>query len=79
VLLFGDTARVPLVARAPVQPPEAVHDVALAEDQLRVELPPEVIADALADRLTVGAGIAATVTVALAGDEVPWAPVQANV
>jgi hypothetical protein len=44
----GETTSVPLVASAPVQPPEAVQDVALLLDQVRVELPPEAIVVGLA-------------------------------
>ncbi len=80
-MLVGDTARVPLVALLPVQPAEAVHDVALVEDQVRVELPPEMMLLGLADKLTVGTGVVAAVTVkvALAGEDVPPTPVQASV
>ncbi len=45
----------PLVALPPDQPPEAVQAVALAEDHVRVELPPEAIVLGLALMLTVGA------------------------
>jgi hypothetical protein len=81
VVFAGETARVPLVAFVPVHPPEAVHEVALLEDQARVELPPEVILVALADKLAVGGVLVggvlgATVTVALAGEDVPFAPAQ---
>ncbi len=79
VVFAGDTARVPLVAFAPVQPPEAVHAVALLEDQVSVELPPAVMLVALADKVAVGGGVAATVTVVLAGADLPLAPVQVNV
>lgn len=70
----------PLVASVPVQPPLAVHEVALVLDQVRVELLPDAMIIGLADRVTVGAGGAAvTVTVALAGAVVPPVPVQINV
>ena len=46
----------------PLQPPEAVQEVALVEDQLSVEPLPEVTVLGLALNVTVGAG-AATVTV----------------
>ena len=54
MLLVGDTARVPLVAFVPVQPPEAVHEVALVEDQVTVEILPEVMLVGLAENATVG-------------------------
>jgi hypothetical protein len=77
VVLVGLTLFVPLVASAPVQPPLAVQEVALVLDQVRVELAPDAMVVGLADRVTVGAG--ATVTVALAGELVPPAPVQVSV
>ena len=54
-MLVGDTARVPLVAFVPVQPPAAVHEVALVEDQVTVEMLPEVMLVGLAENATVGA------------------------
>ena len=56
-MLVGDAARVPLVAFVPVQPPEAVHEVALVEDQVTVETLPEVMLVGLAENDTVGGGI----------------------
>jgi hypothetical protein len=50
----GDTARVPLVAFVPVQPPEAAHEVALVEDQVTTETLPEVMLAGLAEIVTVG-------------------------
>jgi hypothetical protein len=76
-VVAGVTLSVPLMASAPVQPPLAVQDVAFVLDQVRVELPPEETVVGLADSVTVGAGT--TVTVVLAGDVVPPAPVQASV
>ena len=75
--MVGVTPSVPLIASAPVQPPLAVQEVAFVLDQVRVELPPEEMVVGLADSVTVGAG--ATVTVVLAGDVVPPAPVQVSV
>ena len=69
----------PLVPRVPVQPPEAVHEVALVELQLRVELPPNATVVGLALKLTVGAGDVVTVTVADWGALLPPAPVQVSV
>jgi hypothetical protein len=80
-VLAGDTARVPLVPLVPVHPLDAVQDVALVEDHVRVELPPEVMLVVLADRLAVGVGVelADTVTVVLANADAPVVPVQASV
>jgi len=47
----------PLVALVPLQPPEAVHEVALVLVQVRVEVPPEVTFAAPAVRFTVGTGV----------------------
>jgi hypothetical protein len=70
---------VPLVASVPVQPPEAVQDVALVELQVSTELPPLAIADGAALKLTVGTtGVDETVTVAVTGSLVPPAPVQTS-
>ena len=65
----------PLVPRVPVQPPEAVQEVALVELQVRVELPPDAIVVGLALKLTVGV----TVTVADCGVLLPPVPVQVSV
>jgi hypothetical protein len=54
VVLGGDTARVPLVALVPVQPPPAVHEVALVEDQVAIEIWPEVMLVGVAENATVG-------------------------
>jgi hypothetical protein len=54
VVPVGDTARVPLVAFVPVQPPLAVHEIALVEDQVTVEILPEMMLVGLADNATVG-------------------------
>src|SRR4029077_7138808 len=56
VVLVGDTARVPLVAFVPVQPPAAVHEVALVDDQVTIEIWPEVMLVGLAENATVGGG-----------------------
>ena len=61
---------------APLQPPEAVQEVALVEDQVKLELPPLATLVGLALKLTVG-GVVATVTVA-ACDAVPPTPEQAT-
>ena len=56
-MLVGDTARVPLVAFVPLQPPAAVHEVALVEDQVTVEILPDVMLVGLAENVTVGTGV----------------------
>jgi hypothetical protein len=54
VVLGGDTTRVPLVAFVPVQPPPAVHELALVEDQVAIETLPAVMLFGLAESATVG-------------------------
>jgi hypothetical protein len=46
--------RLPLVAKVPLQPPEAVQEVALAEDQVSVAEPPASIAVLDASRVATG-------------------------
>jgi len=53
-VLVGDTARVPLVAFIPVQPPPAMQKAALVEDQVTVAILPEVMLVGLAENATVG-------------------------
>jgi len=57
--------RVPDVARAPLQLPDAVHSVASVLDQLSVVLPPESTFSGFAESDTVG-GLAASATVTIA-------------
>jgi hypothetical protein len=77
-VLEGDTATEPLVARVPVQPPEALQAVAFLDDQLRVELPPELIVTGVAVNVTIG--IPDAWTVSTADDEAdPPAPLQVRV
>jgi hypothetical protein len=68
----------PLVALLPVQPPVALQEVALAEDQARVEDAPLDTEPGLAVRVTEGTGLDVTVTVTdlLA---LPPGPVQVSV
>jgi hypothetical protein len=54
---------VPLVASAPLQPLDAVQEVALVEDQASVVEPPEVTDVGSAEIETVGTGGGAVVTV----------------
>jgi len=51
----GPTAWLPEVLIDPLQPPDAVHPVALVDDQVSVDWLPEVIEVLSAERLTVGA------------------------
>jgi hypothetical protein len=67
----------PLVASLPLQPPEAVQEVAFVDDQDSVELLPLAMVLGLALKLTVGAG-EVTVTVADCA-ALPPAPVQLSV
>jgi hypothetical protein len=55
---------VPLVASAPVQPPEAVQDVALVELQVSVDEPPTATTVGLALRVAVGGTATVMLTVA---------------
>ena len=68
---------IPLVGCAPLQPSDAVHDVAFVVDQMSCDVCPESTLVGLAERLTVGAG-GPTVTVALL-TVVPPVPVHDNV
>ena len=68
----------PLVALLPDQAPDAVHEVALVEDQLSVEEAPLAIVLGLALICTVAVGCAVTVIVADC-EAVPPVPVQARV
>jgi hypothetical protein len=54
---------VPLVAFAPLQPPEAAHELALVELQVSVEAPPLAIEAGFAANVTVAAGVTVTVAV----------------
>jgi hypothetical protein len=61
---------------SPLQPPVAVHELALLDVHDSVEVPPLPIDAGLAVKLTVGAGITATDAVAL---PLPPTPVQVSV
>jgi hypothetical protein len=73
----GPVLWLPLVASAPLQPPDALHEPAFAEFHVNVELPPTATATGAAARVTVGMGI--TVTVAVTSALVPPDPVQVSV
>ena len=64
----------PLVALVPLQPPVAVHEVALVELHVSVEAAPLAIEVGFAVNVTVGAGT--TVTVAVTTLLVPPVPLQ---
>jgi hypothetical protein len=66
----------PLGALAPLQPPEAVHEVALVEVHVNVETPPLATEAGFAVSVTVTGG--STVTLAVATLLVPAAPAQVN-
>ncbi len=68
---------VPLVTLVPLQPPEAVHEVAFVEFQVSVEEPPLATVVGFAVSVTVGAGI--TTTVAPATLLVPPVPLHVKV
>jgi len=77
VVVSGPVLAVPLVARAPLQPPEAAQVVALLELQVRFETLPLTTLAGLAATFTVGGGgVTVTVTVWLAE---PPAPVHVRV
>ena len=68
---------VPLAARVPLQPPDAVHAVALVELQVSVEVAP--LATDVGDAVSVTVGVGAvTVTVADAVGLVPPDPVHVS-
>jgi hypothetical protein len=70
----------PLVALVPLQPPDAVHEVALVLLHVSVDVPPDAILVGLAVSFTVGAAAGVTVTVAAAAaGVVPLAPEQVSV
>ena len=68
----------PDAAFVPVQPPDAIQDVAFVDDQVNTDVPPLAIEDGLALKVRVGNGGVVTLTIA---DfvVVPPAPVQAKV
>ena len=67
----------PLTGLLPDQAPEAVQEVALVDDQLKLELPPLATVLGLALRLTVAVGFGLTVTVVDCA-AVPPGPLQVN-
>jgi len=80
-LVVADKAPIvsePLVARVPLQPPLAVHAVALVDDQVRVEVAPAPMLVGVAESEAAGDGGGATVIVTVF-DAVPPGPVQVSV
>ena len=73
----GVSVAVPLVGSVPLHAPLAVQAVALVEDQVSVALPPSVMVAGSTARVTVGAGAALTVKVAVPFT-LPPAPVQVS-
>jgi hypothetical protein len=71
----------PLAASLPLQPPEAVQEVALVDDQIRVEVPPLDTALGLALKLNVGAAPVAAPVAVIVTDctALPPAPAQLSV
>ena len=64
VAVSAPVVSLPEVGLAPDQPPEAIQLVALVDDQVSVEVPPEATVVGLALKETGGAGVAGvTVTV----------------
>ena len=77
VLESAPVDQVPLVAKAPCQPPEAVHAVAFSELQLRVDSPPS--ATVVGDADSVAAGAAEVTTTSADCEAVPPGPVHVSV
>ena len=74
VAVSADVLAVPAVASAPLQPPEALQEVAFVDDHERAEAAPLFTVLGLAAKATVGAGLV-TVTVATC-EALPPDPVQ---
>ena len=68
----------PVSALAPDHAPDALHEVELLDDQVRVDALPVATVLGLALKLTVTVGFALTVTVAVCA-AVPPAPLQVRV
>ncbi len=77
VVVRAEVVWVPLVGSLPVQPPEALQEVAFVEDQVRVDVAPFATVLGLAEIVTAGAGVV-TDTVA-ACTALPPAPLQVSV
>jgi hypothetical protein len=77
VLPSAAVDQVPLVATAPLHPPEAEHAVAFSEFQLKVDVPPLAMVVGDADSVTVGEGELTTTSADCEAD--PPGPVQVRV
>ncbi len=77
VLASAPVDQVPCAARAPLQPPEAVHPVALSEFQLRLDMPPA--ATVVGDAVRVTVGVAEVTTTSADCEALPPGPVQVSV
>ena len=79
-MLSGPVDFDPLVATLPDQPPDAVQELALLDDQVNIALPPFETVLGPAVNLTVGAGAGGVVTETVTDWAAePPAPVQLNV
>lgn len=76
VLASAPVDQVPLVATALLQPPDAVQDVAFADVQVNVDMPPLATVVGEAASVTVGAG--ETTTTSADCEAWPPGPVQVN-
>lgn len=57
VAITAEVLAEPLVASEPLQPPEAIQEVALVDDHVSTDVAPLLTVLGLADRATVGAGV----------------------
>lgn len=73
------TVCVPDVVFVPLQPLEAVQDVAFVLDHVSVELPPVATLSGFPENVSVGADAACTVTVALRVGLLPPGPLHTSV
>jgi hypothetical protein len=77
VLVSAPVDQVPLVATAPLQPPEAVHAVAFSDFQLRLDEPPLATVVGKAVNATVGVGEVTAISADVEAE--PPGPVQVSV
>jgi hypothetical protein len=78
VVVSAAVDSLPLVAFAPLQPPDAAHEAASVELQVSVASAPDITLVGATDSVTVGVGGGVTVTVAEA-TPTPPVPVQVKV
>ena len=77
VLESSPVDQLPLVAKAPCQPPEALQEVAFCDCQVRLETPPSATVDGDAAKVIVGAG--ETTTTSADREAEPPRPEQVSV